>query len=128
MYSMPQVKVNGLKIVWSPKLWSGKAHEITCSRDNFEKLPMYTNCKCTLCKPNCSFSFFFLFFSVFLQNLLHNFRLKHCKGTMSYQLSTVESFTLLKKHLLSLKGTLKMRHHHYHHPHHHLKQSLMMKI
>ena len=71
-------------------------------------------------------TFFFSFlFSVFLQNLLHNFRSKQCKGTMSYQLSTIESFTQLKKHLLSLKGTLKMRHHHYHPPHHHLKQSLM---
>ena len=59
-------------------------------------------------------SFFSFFFSAFLQNLLHNFRLKQCKGTMSYQLSTIKSFTQLKKHLLSLRGTLKMRHHHYH--------------
>ena len=72
---MPQVKVNGLKIVWSPKLWSSKACEIKCSRGNFEKLPMYKNCKCTLHKPNVSLSFFFFLFC-FLTKFVTQFQVK----------------------------------------------------
>ena len=91
-------------------------------------LAILKNCQCiqilNVLYVNLIVLFLSFFFSVFLQNLLHNFRSKQCKGTMSYQLS-IKSFTQLKKHLLSLKETLKMRHHHYHHPHHHLKQSLM---